>query len=101
VGAGVTGLPAAGGANDSSSEFTAAAGSTSPLAGAMAALPAGGRVSDSGTSNEVQSSAPQATQLVQAMAGFTDGGGAADTLSSAPLGADTSQQTLLTAPQHG
>jgi hypothetical protein len=37
-------------------------------------------------------------QLVQAMAGF--GGGAADTSATAPLSADTSQQTLLTTPQH-
>jgi hypothetical protein len=40
------------------------------------------------------------SQLVQAMAGF-GGGGAADGLNTAPLGADTSQQTLLTMPQHG
>jgi hypothetical protein len=28
------------------------------------------------------------------------GSGAADTLNTAPIGADTSQQTLLTTPQH-
>jgi hypothetical protein len=39
-------------------------------------------------------------QLVQAMAGFDGGSGAADSLNTAPLGADTSQQTLLTIPQH-
>jgi len=38
------------------------------------------------------------SQLAQAMAGF--GGGAADSLNTAPLGADTSQQALLTTPQH-
>jgi S-formylglutathione hydrolase FrmB len=38
-------------------------------------------------------------QLVQAIAGF-GGSGAADGLNAAPLGADTSQQTLLTTPQH-
>jgi len=38
-------------------------------------------------------------QLVQAMAGF-GGGGAADGLNAAPLGADASQPSLLTAPQH-
>jgi hypothetical protein len=43
----------------------------------------------------------QVAQLVQAMAGFIGGGGAADTLSSASLGADASQQPLLTTPQHG
>jgi hypothetical protein len=37
-------------------------------------------------------------QLMQAMAGF--GGGAADTSATAPFSADTSQQTLLTTPQH-
>jgi hypothetical protein len=40
------------------------------------------------------------SQLVQAMAGFDGGGGAADSLNAAPLSADTSQQTSLTAPQH-
>jgi hypothetical protein len=42
----------------------------------------------------------QVAQLMQAMAGFTGGAGAADGLSSAPM-ADTSQQALLTTPQHG
>jgi len=41
---------------------------------------------------------PSVGQLVQAMAGF--GGGAADSSNAAPIGADTSQQPLLTAPQH-
>src|SRR2546423_7166116 len=40
----------------------------------------------------------QAAQLVQAMASF--GGGAADTSNTVPLGAETSQQTSLTTPQH-
>jgi hypothetical protein len=39
-------------------------------------------------------------QLVQAMAGFGGSSGAADSLNTAPLGADTSQQMLLTTPQH-
>jgi len=34
------------------------------------------------------------------MAGFGGSGGAAESLSTAPLGADTSQQQLLTTPQH-
>jgi hypothetical protein len=38
-------------------------------------------------------------QLVQTMASF--GGSAADTSNPIPLSADTSQQTLLTTPQHG
>ena len=42
-----------------------------------------------------------ASQLVQAMAGFGGGGGAPESLNAAvPLGADTSQQPLLTAAQH-
>jgi uncharacterized repeat protein (TIGR01451 family) len=40
------------------------------------------------------------SQLVQAMAGFGGSSGAAESLNAAPLGADTSQQTLLTTPQH-
>jgi hypothetical protein len=40
-------------------------------------------------------------QLVQAMAGFDSGrSGAGESLNAAPLGADTSQQTFLTTPQH-
>src|SRR5437868_3343100 len=38
-------------------------------------------------------------QLVQAMASF-DGGAGGESLNVAPLGADMSQQTFLTAPQH-
>jgi hypothetical protein len=41
------------------------------------------------------------SQLVQAMASFGGGSGAADSLNTAALGADTSQQQLLTTPQHG
>ena len=39
-------------------------------------------------------------QLVQAMASFGGGGGAAENLNTAPLSAETSQQPLLTTPQH-
>jgi hypothetical protein len=41
------------------------------------------------------------SQLVQAMAGFGGGSGAADSLNAPPLSAETSQQPLLTTPQHG
>ena len=41
----------------------------------------------------------QVGQLVQAMAGFGASGGAND-LNVVPLGTDTSQQPLLTTPQH-
>jgi hypothetical protein len=40
------------------------------------------------------------SQLVQAMAGFGGGSGAGEGLNAAPLSAETSQQTLLTTPQH-
>jgi hypothetical protein len=37
---------------------------------------------------------------VQAMASFGGGSGAGDSVNADPLGADMSQQTFLTAPQH-
>jgi hypothetical protein len=40
------------------------------------------------------------SQLVQAMAGFGGGSGAEETLNAGPLNAETSQQPLLTTPQH-
>jgi hypothetical protein len=42
----------------------------------------------------------QVGQLVQAMASFGAGSGAADGLNPVALGTDTSQQPLLTMPQH-
>jgi hypothetical protein len=53
------------------------------------------------TSTASMGDSSQVGQLVQAMAGFGGGSGAADSLNTPPLGADTSQQTLLTTPQHG
>jgi hypothetical protein len=54
-----------------------------------------------GIAIDLSGSAPGSTsRLVQAMAGFSDGG-AAGGLNGAPLGADTSQQSFLTTPQHG
>jgi microcystin-dependent protein len=58
--------------------------------GGFAADPPTGSMSSSGSTS----------QLVQAMAGFGGSGGAADGLNAAPLGADASQQPLLTTPQH-
>jgi len=52
------------------------------------------------TSNASVTDSNQAAQLVQAMAGFGGGSGAADSLSTVPLGTETSQQPLLTTPQH-
>jgi hypothetical protein len=40
------------------------------------------------------------SQLVQAMAGFGGDSGAAEGLNATALGAETSQQPLLTTPQH-
>jgi hypothetical protein len=45
-------------------------------------------------------SSDSSSQLVQAMAGFGGGSGAAESLNTVALGADTSQQMLLTTPQH-
>jgi hypothetical protein len=59
----------------------------------------GGFAASSPTASSA-SSGDSMSQLVQAMAGFADGSGAGESLNTAPLGADTSQQTLLTAPQH-
>jgi hypothetical protein len=49
-----------------------------------------------GSDNQPASNA----QLLQAMASFGGGSGAADGLNAVPLGADMSQQTFLTTPQH-
>src|SRR5262249_3573754 len=56
----------------------------------------GGVAPDSLTGSTASNGASSAGQLVQAMAGF--GGGAADASNTVPLGAETSQQTFLTAP---
>jgi hypothetical protein len=63
----------------------------------------GGFAADPPTSSMGSSDGQPGTtsQLVQAMAGFGDGIGAAESLNTAPLSAETSQQTLLTTPQHG
>jgi hypothetical protein len=58
--------------------------------GGFAADPPSGSTGDSS----------QAAQLTQAMAGFTGSNGVGESLNPAPLGADTSQQPLLTTPQH-
>jgi hypothetical protein len=59
----------------------------------------GGFAADPPTGS-IGSSDGTTSQLVQAMAGFGGGSGAGESLNTVPLGADTSQQTLLTAPQH-
>jgi hypothetical protein len=51
-------------------------------------------------SNAAMGGSSQVGQLVQAMAGLGGGSGAADGLHTVALGTDTSQQPLLTTPQH-
>ena len=58
--------------------------------GGFAADPPTGSMGSSGSTS----------QLVQAMAGFGGSSGAADGVNTAPVGAETSQQPLLTTPQH-
>jgi len=58
--------------------------------GGFAADPPTASMGDSGS----------ASQLVQAMAGFGGSSGAADNLNTVALSAETSQQPLLTPPQH-
>jgi hypothetical protein len=55
--------------------------------------------SPTGSSASMGSSDTSTAQLVQAMAGFGGSSGAGDG-SNAGINADTSQQTLLTTPQH-
>jgi hypothetical protein len=79
---------------------------TAPLAsvgldwqlGGFAPTASNGFIRNSGGPLASQPAAGSTSQLVQAMAGF--GGGAADTSTISPLGADSSQQTFLTTPQH-
>jgi hypothetical protein len=51
-------------------------------------------------SNASTGSSSQVAQIVQAMAGFDGGSGAGAGLNTVPIIVDTSQQQLLTAPQH-
>jgi hypothetical protein len=70
------------------------------LGGIAADPPTGaGGTMDQPTAGAMGQSDDSTAQLVQAMAGFAGGSGAADGL-NVPLSADTSQQTLLTTPQH-
>ena len=59
----------------------------------------GGFAADPPTAS-MGSSDGSTSQLVQAMAGFDGSSGAGESLNTAPLGADISQQTFLTTPQH-
>jgi hypothetical protein len=61
--------------------------------GGLAAAPPTASTASMGDSSQV-------TQLVQAMAGFSGGSSAGENLNTAPFGSDTSQQPLLTMPNH-
>src|SRR5207244_3691815 len=60
----------------------------------------GGFAVDPPTGSASVDDSSDAAQLTQAMAGFGAGSGAVEDLTSAALGAETSQQALLTTPQH-
>jgi hypothetical protein len=68
--------------------------------GGFAPTASNGFIRNSGGPLASQPPAGSTSQLVQAMAGFGGGSGAAETLNAGALGIDTSQQPLLTAPQH-
>jgi probable HAF family extracellular repeat protein len=61
----------------------------------------GGFAADApGTSSAAMGGAGQVAQLAQAMASFGGGSGGAESMNLAALGSDSSQQPLLTTPQH-
>jgi hypothetical protein len=70
------------------------------LLGAVGLNWGGGRFAADPPTASAGGSDGSASQLVQAMAGFTGSSGAGESLNTAPLSADTSQQSLLTIPQH-
>jgi hypothetical protein len=55
---------------------------------------------DYAASPPIRTAGAPAKNGLQAMAAFAGGGSAADTSNTVPLGADISQQSLLTIPQH-
>src|SRR5262249_29155174 len=76
---------------------------SAPLGAVGAAWQLGGFAAIGSAPQPIEDNPPAATdastsQLVQAMAGF--GGSGAAISNTAPLGAETSQQPLLTTPQH-
>jgi hypothetical protein len=81
---------------------------TAPLAsvgldwqlGGFAPTASNGFIRNSGGPLASQPAAGSTSQLVQAMAGFGGGSGAAETMNTASLSSETSQQPLLTTPQH-
>jgi hypothetical protein len=73
--------------------------SAAPLGAVGLDWSVGGFAADPPTGS-MGSSDGSTSQLVQAMAGFGGSSGAADGLNAAPFSADTSQQPLLTTPQH-
>jgi hypothetical protein len=93
-------MGAANGTHDSSVQITLVTPTTPQLAVVDPTTPVFHPDTVSQPSASSGGSTTEAAQLVQAMAGFGAGSGAADGLNSAPLGAETSQQPLLTTPQH-
>ena len=67
---------------------------------ALAGLRQLGGFAASSSTASMGSADGSSSQLVQAMAGFGGGSGTGESLNTAPLSADTSQQPLLTTPQH-
>jgi len=76
------------------------AGNTLVGAASLGAVGLDWQVGGFGADPPTLGSSGSTSQLVQAMAGFGSGSGAGESLNTAPLGADTSQQPLLTTPQH-
>jgi hypothetical protein len=68
--------------------------------GGFAPTASNGFIRNSGGPLASQPADGSASQLVQAMAGFGGGSGAVDGLNAGVVSADTSQQPLLTTPQH-
>jgi hypothetical protein len=73
-------------------------GETHGLFGAIESVPLVG--ASTPTHSAGSATTDSTSQFVQAMAGFGGGSGAAAGLTAAPLSADTSQQSMLTIPQH-
>jgi uncharacterized protein (TIGR03118 family) len=71
-----------------------------PLVGASTPTHSTGSATFMDSSSSQPGTTDSTSQLVQAMAGFGGGSGAAAGLNAAPLSADTSQQSMLTIPQH-
>jgi hypothetical protein len=86
--------------NQFSFNFMGAVGTDWQFSGIAATNGPGGGAAMGNSNGQGGWTDSSSAQFVQAMAGFGGGSGAADNLNTVPLGADTSQQALLTTPQH-